>query len=80
MQIMAQIGKQQKKITAIEPCRKQKLSCSMSDEEARLVDEYLQKHRITNRSRWLRETIIAFIYESLDEGYPTLFPEHEMRR
>ncbi len=77
---MAHEGKQRKKVAATESPRKHKLGCLMSDDEARLVDEYLKKQRITNRSRWLRETVIAFIYESLDEGHPTLFKEHEMRR
>lgn len=54
--------------------------CLMSEEELRIVDRYLQKYQITNKARWLRETILAHIYEKMDEDYPTLFNEHEMRR
>ena len=52
----------------------------MSDEEQQIVDRYLEKYKISNKSRWLRETILMFIYKNMEEDYPTLFGEHEMRR
>lgn len=52
----------------------------MSEEEMRMVDRYLEKYKITNKSRWLRETVLMFIYKKMDEDYPTLFGEHDMRR
>ena len=52
----------------------------MSEEELRLVNRYLAKDRITNKSRWFRETILRFIYKNMEEDYPTLFGEHDMRR
>lgn len=52
----------------------------VSEEENRIIDEYLKKYRITNKSNWIRETLLAFIYKNIDEDYPTLFGEHEMRR
>ena len=54
--------------------------CLMSEEELRIVDRYLEKYQITNKARWLRETILAHIYEHMEGDYPTLFNEHEMRR
>ena len=45
-----------------------------------VIDEYLKKYRITNKSNWMRETLLSFIYKNLDEDYPTLFGEHDMRR
>ncbi len=41
---------------------------------------YIKKYKIANRSRWCRETIISHILKSLDQDYPTLFGENEMRR
>ena len=52
----------------------------MSEEEAQIVDRYLKKYQIENKARWLRETILSFIYEKMEEDYPTLFKEHDMRR
>ncbi len=60
--------------------REQRLTCLMSEEELQIVDRYLEKYNITNRSRWLRETVLSFIHKNMEEDYPTLFGEHDMRR
>ena len=60
--------------------REQRMVCLMSEEEQRIVDRYLEKYKITNKSRWLRETILMFIHKNMEEDYPTLFGEHDMRR
>lgn len=62
------------------PKRKQRMVCLMSEEEVRIVDGYLKKYKITNKARWLRETVLSFIRQKMDEDYPTLFNEHDMRR
>lgn len=66
--------------SVIEPKRQQKVTCLLSDEEMRIIDRYLEKYKISNRSRWMRETILASIFRSMEEDYPTLFNEHDMRR
>jgi hypothetical protein len=63
-----------------EPKRQHKVTCLLSDEDMRIIDRYLQKYKISNRSRWIRETILASICRSMEEDYPTLFNEHDMRR
>ena len=77
---MVNQGRQRKKVQGTEPPRKQKLVCLVSDEEARIVERYLAKYNITNKSRWLRETILSFIHQNIEDDYPTLFKEHDMRR
>ena len=62
------------------PRRERRMSILLSDEEQLIVDRYLEKYKITNKSRWLRETILMFIYKNMEEDYPTLFGEHDMRR
>ena len=52
----------------------------MSEEEVRIVDAYLKKYKISNKARWLRETVLSFIHQNMEEDYPTLFNEHDMRR
>ena len=61
------------KATPEEPKREQRMVCL-------IVDRYLEKYKITNKSRWLRETILMFIHKNMEEDYPTLFGEHDMRR
>ena len=77
---MVNQGKQRKKVSASASPRKQKMVCLMSDEEAKIVERYLSKYNITNKSRWLRESVLAFIYQNMEDDYPTLFNEHDMRR
>lgn len=62
------------------PIRTERLTCLLSPEEKKMVDNYLRKYRITNRSRWMRETLLSFILHNLEIDYPTLFDEHDMRR
>ena len=68
------------KATPEDPKRTQRIVCLMSEEEMRFVDRYLEKYKITNKSRWFRETVLTFIHRKLQEDYPTLFAEHDMRR
>lgn len=60
--------------------RTQRAGFMLNDEEYSLVCFYLKKYKISNRSRWFRETIISHILKSLDRDHPTLFNENEMRR
>ena len=62
------------KATLDEPKRERRMSILLSEDEQQIVDRYLDKYKITNKSRWLRETIL------MEEDYPTLFGEHDMRR
>lgn len=72
--------KKREKVAASVPKRKQRMVCLMSEDELRIVDSYLKKYKITNKARWLRETVLTFIRQKMDEDYPTLFNEHDMRR
>lgn len=62
------------------PKRQLRMTCLMSDDEQLIVDRYLVKYKITNKSRWLRETILTAIHKNMEADYPTLFGEHDMRR
>ena len=66
--------------TRVQQIRKKRIVALVSDEEERLIDNYLKKYKISNKSNWMRETLLSFIYKNLDEDYPTLFGEHDMRR
>jgi len=60
--------------------RNKKVVFTLADEEYDLIHFYLKKYKITNRSRWYRETILTHVLKSMDKDYPTLFEENEMRR
>ena len=77
---MVNNGKRRKKVPSTVQPRKQRMVCLMSEEEVQIVDRYLEKYQITNKARWLREKILSFIHKNMEEDYPTLFKEHDMRR
>lgn len=78
---MRKNAKKRVKVFPNEPKRHQRLVCLISEEEAQIVDSYLKKYKITNKGRWMRETLLSFIHRNtMEEDYPTLFNEHEMRR
>lgn len=68
------------KVRSSEPKRKQRMVCLMSEDETQIVERYLAKYHITNKGRWMRETVLSFICKTMEEDYPTLFNEHDMRR
>ncbi len=60
--------------------RVHKITFMLNDEEHKAVQRYLAKYKIENKSRWYRETILMHVVRTLEEDYPTLFNENEMRR
>lgn len=60
--------------------RVHKVTFMLNDDEQKAVDRYLARYKIINKSRWYRETILSHILKTLEEDYPTLFNENEMRR
>lgn len=74
--------KKERKNSAALPChpRIHPVIFRLNDEEMRMVDRYLSRYKIENRSRWYRETILSHVLKMLEEDYPTLFNENEMRR
>ena len=57
-----------------------RMTCFLSEAEYAIIDTYLKNNKINNRSRWLRETILLYIHKDMNDNYPTLFDEHDMRR
>lgn len=70
--------KSKKKVT--QGNRTKYLNFSLNEEEYALICSYIKKYKIANRSRWCREAIISHVLKNLDQDYPTLFGENEMRR
>ena len=60
--------------------RTERYSFLVNPDEKQMIENYLRKYKIRNRSRWMRETLMTFIIRNLDQDYPTLFNEQEMRR
>ncbi len=59
--------------------RENTVTFSLNDPEYQALQKYLTKYKITNRSRFLRESVMKVVLNRLTEDYPTLFGEKEMR-
>ena len=57
-----------------------KISVSLNEKEYNTVCRYIDKYKISDKNRWLRETILLHVLNKLEENHPTLFNENEMRR
>lgn len=43
--------------------------------EMQAINHYCKKYKIRNKSKFMRETIIASILKKFDEDYPSLFEQ-----
>lgn len=77
---MSKDVKKRVKVAALQPKRVHRIVSYVSEDENAIVDGYLKKYKITNKGRWIRETLLASIYRTMEDDYPTLFNEHDMRR
>ena len=74
-------GKQQKeKVLKNDAKREHRIAFMLNDTEYNAIERYLRKYKITNKSNWYRSTILAHVWKIMEEDYPTLFNENEMRR
>lgn len=69
-----------KKADKTKQLRVHNITFRLNESEYRMVEGYIRKYKITNKSRWYRETILFHILRILEEDYPMLFSENEMRR
>lgn len=53
--------------------RNHALILRFNQREKEAIDFYCQKYGITNRSKFIRETILTEVLKRFDEDYPTLF-------
>lgn len=60
--------------------RRNRVVISLNDKEMNVLNRYYAKYKITNKSKWLRETIIVAVLKQFEMDAPTLFSEEEMRQ
>lgn len=69
-----------KQKTGLNGARTQRLVCCLNDKEMGIISDFLKKRKVGNKGRWMRETLLGSIYRDMNENYPTLFDEFEMRQ
>lgn len=65
---MAKYGKHTKKLP-----RQYRVSVMLNESELRAIEKYCRRYHITNRSHFIRQTIIKSIVKRLSDDQPTLF-------
>ena len=60
--------------------RNRRISIWLNEEELKALDRYLDSSESKKRSEHVREILMRHIWTQLEENYPTLFPENDMRR
>lgn len=53
--------------------RSHSLTLRFNQREKEAIDLYCQKYGISNKSKFIRETILTEVLKRFDEDYPTLF-------
>ncbi len=48
-------------------------SFMLNSREMKAINRYCEKYSVSNRSRFMRETIVTAILKKFDEDHPTLF-------
>jgi len=69
---MAKTNKKEKKLI-----RKHKFSITLNSLELDALNKYCKKYKVSNKSKFMRETIVKAILIRFDKDYPVLFPEFE---
>jgi len=59
--------------------RNRVVTISLNDPEYKVLEKYCIKYKITNRTRFIRESLMKIILTRMSEDYPSLFEEKEMR-
>ncbi len=58
--------------------RRHRTAFLLNDKEKEALEVYCKKHKIKNKSKFMRETLLRAIMEHFLEDYPTLFDKKDM--
>lgn len=53
--------------------RKHRQVIALNDLELKALERYCQKYHVTNKSKFIRETLMRTILKKFEEDHPTLF-------
>lgn len=59
--------------------RDHKVIFALNEPEFKLLEKYCTQYKISNRSRFIRESLMKNVMSRMVNDYPKLFDENEMR-
>ena len=72
--------KSKQELPKLKEKRCHRMAFMLNDTEYKAVQRHLRKYKITNKSNWVRRTILSEIWQKAGEDLPMLFDEKEMRQ
>ncbi|MDD6210057.1 MAG: hypothetical protein PUB21_05575 [Bacteroidales bacterium] len=60
--------------------RNRRITIWLNEEEFKALERHLSHLENKKKSEHVREILMRHVWLQLEENYPTLFPENEMRR
>ncbi len=58
--------------------RNKRASFMLNEKEKEAIDIYCKKHKIRNKSKFMRDTLMRTVMDHFLEDYPTLFDKKDM--
>ena len=58
--------------------RTHQVSFLLNEKEKEAIESYCKKYKISNKSKFMRETLIGAVMEKFVSDYPTLFDKADM--
>lgn len=55
------------------------VTIALNDPEFKTLEKYCAQYKVSNRSRFIRESVMKSMLSRMVDDYPTLFGEKEMR-
>ncbi len=55
------------------PLRTHRHLFTLNDQENKALNRYVDKYKVKNKSKFIRETLMHVILKKFDEDHPTLF-------
>ena len=65
--------KTQNPIVKRKSLRTHRETITLNDEEYKFLNRYMKKYKISNKSKFIRETLMRTIIVRFEEDHPTLF-------
>ncbi|MCQ2350880.1 MAG: hypothetical protein MJ003_02790 [Paludibacteraceae bacterium] len=53
--------------------RRNRLTVMLNDKEFAMLERFLAKYKVKNKSKFIRESIMKAVMKRLNEDYPSLF-------
>ena len=68
-----------RKLKEVSLKREKSQSIRFNTREQSAIEQYCEKFRVKNKSKFMREAIITEVLRKFDENYPTLWEDAQMR-